>query len=74
MISESAEVGKLIHQDIYRLRRRLEQNFDENGEIKVYEEKSIITNVVNNSIGYGVLIYEGRIGDDKVLFTAEDVY
>ena len=46
----------------------------QNEEIKVYKEKSLVTNVRENSIGYGILIYEGRIGDDRILFTAEDVY
>ena len=36
------------------------------------EEK--ITDVKESCIGYGVIIYEGRIEEDKVLFTAEDVY
>jgi|TARA_B100000809_G_scaffold87688_1_gene86127 hypothetical protein len=74
MITESAEVGKLMHNGDYHLRRMLEQNFDENGEMKVYKEKSTITDVKQNSIGYGILIYEGRIENDKILFTAEDVY
>ena len=47
---------------------------DEDGEIKIYPEKTKITDVKESCIGYGVLIYEGRIDKDKVLFTAEDVY
>ena len=74
MITESSDVGILTQRDDYHLRRILEQNFDENGEMKVYREKSLVTNVKQNSIGYGILIYEGRIGEDKILFTAEDVY
>jgi hypothetical protein len=74
MLTESAEVGQLTLRDDYHLRRILEQNFDEDGEIKVYREKSLVTNVKQNSIGYGIIIYEGRIGEDKILFTAEDVY
>ena len=74
MITESSDVGQLGTDSDYHLRRILEQNFDENGEMKVYKEKSLVTDVKQNSIGYGILIYEGRIGDDKVLFTAEDVY
>ena len=74
MITESADIGQLTQRDDYHLRRILEQNFDEDGEMKVYREKSLVTNVKENSIGYGILIYEGRIGEDKILFTAEDVY
>ena len=74
MITESSDVGKLGTDSDYHLRRILAQNFDENGEMKVYKEKSLVTDVKQNSIGYGILIYEGRIADDKILFTAEDVY
>ena len=74
MLTETADVGQIIQKDEYYLRRILKQNFDENGEMKVYKEKSVVTNVKQNSIGYGILIYEGRIGDDRILFTAEDVY
>ena len=58
----------------FHLRRQLKQNFDELGEIKIYPEKTLITDVRESCIGYGVLIYEGLIDEDKVLFTAEDVY
>ena len=78
MLEEAVEVGKLCTLRMdggdYHLRRQLKQNFDELGEIKVYPEKTKITDVRESCIGYGVLIYEGRIGEDKVLFTAEDVY
>ena len=53
---------------------QIKQNFDELGEIKIYPEKTKITDVKESCIGSGVLIYEGRIDEDKVLFTAEDVY
>ena len=74
MITESSDVGQLGTDSDYHFRRILAQNFDENGEMKVYKEKSLVTDVKQNSIGYGILIYEGRIADDKILFTAEDVY
>ena len=78
MLEEATEVGKLCSLRMeggdYHLRRQLKQNFEENGEIKIYPEKTKITDVKESCIGYGVLIYEGRIGEDKVLFTAEDVY
>jgi len=78
MLEEAVEVGKLCTLRMdggdYHLRRQLKQNFDELGEIKVYPEKTKITDVRESCIGYGILIYEGRINEDKVLFTAEDVY
>ena len=78
MLEEATEVGKLcslkMNGSDYNLRRQLKQNFEENGEIKIYPEKTKITDVKESCIGYGVLIYEGRIDEDKVLFTAEDVY
>jgi len=78
MLEEAVEVGKLCTLRMdggdYHLRRQLKQNFDELGEIKVYPEKTKITDVRESCIGYGVLIYEGRIEQDRVLFTAEDVY
>ena len=78
MLEEATEVGKLctlrMEGGDYHLRRQLKQNFEDNGEIKIYPEKTKITDVKESCIGYGVLIYEGRIGEDKVLFTAEDVY
>ena len=75
MIEEAQDIGKLKMSDSdYHLRTQIKQNFDENEEIKIYPEKSTVTNVAEHSIGYGVLIYEGYIGEDRVLFTAEDVY
>ena len=72
------EVGKLcslrMNGGEHRLRRQLKQNFDEDGEIKIYPEKTLITDSKEAMIGYGVLIYEGKIDQDRVLFTAEDVY
>lgn len=74
MISESAKVGKLYEDRPYRLRRQSKQNFDENGEIKIYPEKTEVVNVKEHSMGFGIMIYQGDIGEDKILFTAEDVY
>ena len=78
MLSEATEVGKLCSRRTgngeYYLRTRIKQNFDEAGEIKTYKEKQLVTDIKENSIGYGVLIYEGKIGEDRILFTAEDVY
>ena len=72
MLEEATEVGKLCTGKIngggdFHLRRQLKQNFDELGEIKIYPEKTLITDVRESCIGYGVLIYEGLIDEDKVL-------
>jgi len=74
MIDEAQHVGKIKLQDEYYLRTQIKQNFDENQEIKIYAEKTQVTNIEEHSIGYGVLIYEGYIGEDRILLTAEDVY
>ena len=74
MISEAQDVGKLFEERPYRLRRQLKQNWDEVGDIKVYPEKTQITEVTESGIGYGIIIYQGMIGEDRVIFTAEDVY
>ena len=78
MLEEANEVGKLctlrLNGGEYRLRRQIKQYFDEDGEIKIYPEKTLITDAKEAMIGYGVLIYEGKIEQERVLFTAEDVY
>ena len=78
VITESMEVGRLckhrMHGGHYHLRQQLKQNWDDNGDFKIYPAKTQITDVNEYSLVYGIKIYEGRIDDDKVLFTAEDVY
>ena len=78
MITESMEVGKLCKHRMnggrYHLRQQLKQNWDEFGDFKVYPAKTKIVDVQEHSLVYGIKIYEGRIDEDKVLFTAEDVY
>mgnify|MGYP003307633187 CR=1 FL=1 len=47
VITESMEVGKLctrrMHGGHYHLRQQLKQNWDENGDFKVYPEKTILS-------------------------------
>ncbi len=78
VITESMEVGKLctrrMHGGHYHLRQQLKQNWDDNGDFKIYPAKTKIIDVQEHSLVYGIKIYEGRIDEDKVLFTAEDVY
>lgn len=74
MISEAVDVGKLYQDRPYNLRRQIKQNFTETGEIKIYPEKTQITDVKEHSIAYGITIYQGNIISETVLFTAEDVY
>ena len=73
-LTESINIGKLSAQETYHLRTQIKQNFDEHGEIKIYPQKTEVRNVKKASIGYGITIYEGYINDDKIIFTAEDVY
>ena len=73
-LDECIQVGKLYQDRPYNLRRQCKQNFDDNGEIKIYPEKTEVTDVREHGIGYGIMIYEGYIGNDRILFTAEDVY
>ena len=78
MITESMEIGKLCKHRMsggrYHLRQQLKQNWDEFGDFKVYPAKTKIIDVQEHSLVYGIKIYEGRIDEDRVLFTAEDVY
>ena len=43
-------------------------------DFKIYPQKTKIVDVQEHSLVYGIKIYEGRIDDDRVLFTTEDVY
>ena len=63
-----------MHGGHYHLRQQLKQNWDDNGDFKIYPAKTKIIDVQEHSLVYGIKIYEGRIDEDKVLFTAEDVY
>jgi hypothetical protein len=78
LVEEAQQVGKLstttIESGEYHLRTQIKQNFDELEELIIYPAKSLVTDISEHSIGYGVLIYEGYIDEDRVLFTAEDVY
>ena len=74
MLSESQSVGRITNQENYYLRTQIKQNFDEQEEIKVYPAKTEVTNIKEISIGYGITIYEGYIGSDRIILTAEDVY
>ncbi len=79
VITESMEVGKLCTRRInggyhFSLRQQLKQNWDESGDFKVYPAKTQIQDVHEYTLVYGIKIYEGKIEQDRVLFTAEDVY
>ena len=79
VITESMEVGKLCTRRInggyhFSLRQQLKQNWDESGDFKVYPAKTQIQDVHEYALVYGIKIYEGKIEQDRVLFTAEDVY
>ena len=79
VITEAMEVGKLCTGKInggcnFNLRQQLKQNWDEHGDFKVYPAKTQIQDVGEYASVYGIKIYEGKIEQDRVLFTAEDVY
>ncbi len=79
VITEAMEVGKLCTGKIngggnFTLRQQLKQNWDEHGDFKVYPAKTKIQDVHEYALVYGIKIYEGKIEQDRVLFTAEDVY
>ena len=79
VITEAMEVGKLCTGKInggcnFNLRQQLKQNWDEHGDFKVYPAKTQIQDVGEYALVYGIKIYEGKIEQDRVLFTAEDVY
>lgn len=73
-LTEAVDVGKIEQKDKYNLRTQIKQNFDADGDIKIYPQKSEVINVQEKSLAFGIVIYEGFINDDKILFTAEDVY
>ena len=59
MLEEANEVGKLcslrMNGGEHRLRRQLKQNFDEDGEIKIYPEKTLITDSKEAMIGLSLI-------------------
>lgn len=73
-IAEGVGVGKL-HMGSYKLRRQLKQNEDvDSYSFKVYPEKTDVKVVAEHSIIYGLSVYVGFIGEERVLVTADDVY
>jgi hypothetical protein len=73
-IAEGVEVGKL-NLGSYKLRRQLKQNEDvDSYSFIVYPEKTDIEVVAEHSIVYGLSVYVGFIGEERVLVTEDDVY
>jgi hypothetical protein len=73
-ISECANVGVLETGNTYRLKRQLKQNFDEHGDFKIYTEKTKVDILQEHSKIFGIELYVGYIGNDRVLVTEDDVY
>lgn len=73
-ISECANVGILETGNTYRLKRQLKQNFDEHGDFKIYTEKTKVDILQEHSKIFGIELYVGYIGNDRVLVTEDDVY
>jgi len=73
-ISECTNVGVLETGNTYRLKRQLKQNFDEHGDFKIYTEKTKVDILQEHSKIFGIELYVGYIGNDRVLVTEDDVY
>lgn len=73
-ISECTKVGDLVLGETYHLRRQLKQNFDEHGDFKIYQEKTAVEVLQEHSKIFGINLYVGYIGNDRVLVTEDDVY
>lgn len=73
-ISECTNVGVLEIGNTYRLKRQLKQNFDEHGDFKIYTEKTKVDILQEHSKIFGIELYVGYIGNDRVLVTEDDVY
>jgi len=68
-LSEAAQIPTALVGETYRIRRQLKEQND-----KVYPEKTELTVIGEHSIVYGIKLYVGRIGGDRVLVTADDLY
>jgi len=73
-ISECMEVGKLQTGVNYRLRGQVKQGFDDDMNVIVYPAKTLVSVLQEHSVIYGISVYVGYIGENRVLITADDVY
>jgi len=68
-LTEAAKIPTGLVGETYRLRRQLKEQND-----KIYPEKTEIQLVGEHSIIYGIKLYVGKIEEDRVLVTADDLY
>jgi len=69
MITETIQVPSLVVGHIYRLKRQLKEQND-----TVYLPKSEVSIVQEHSMIFGLKVYVGFIGNDRVLVTGDDLY
>lgn len=69
MISESSMVPSLQVGHIYKLKRQLKEQND-----TVYLPKTEVQIVQEHSMVFGLKVYVGFIGNDRVLVTGDDLY
>lgn len=68
-LTEVADVPSVGINKTYRLRRPLKEQND-----TVYPEKMIINILAEHSNIFGMIVYVGYIGEDRVLVTGDDIY
>lgn len=68
-LTEAADVPSVETNKTYRLRRPLKQQNE-----TVYPEKMLINIHEEHSNIFGMLVYIGYIGEDRVLVTGDDIY
>ena len=69
MISETIQVPSLQVGHTYKLKRQLKEQND-----TTYLPKSQVTVVQEHSMVFGLKVYVGFIGNDRVLVTGDDLY
>lgn len=75
MIIECQQVQKLILGNTYVVRRSILQNWEETTlQQKIYPAKQDIKILQEHSQIFGITVYVGYIGNDRILVTADDVY
>lgn len=69
MITETIQVPEVLINCDYRLKRQLKEQNDQ-----TYLVKSPIHVLAEHSMIFGLKVYVGYIGDDRVLVTGDDIY
>lgn len=69
LLDESFGIGQLDINNNYNLRRQLKEQND-----TIYPEKTEVSILAEHSNVFGILVYVGYIGEDRVLVTADDIF